>query len=137
MSQLCWNPERAPQHVGVPILGLQLKSNNTTVTWKSANSQTWGPKTKLRNNLNKFTLEKLKKEIIKMKKVNFAVTRMKRNQVVELIMNYHYLFPHLLNKTGTKRQAKPKQDIPPASITLPLNYYKNWPNKLNEYSLTN
>lgn len=30
--------------------------------------------TKLRSNLNTFTLEELKKEVIKMKKVDFAVT---------------------------------------------------------------
>lgn len=53
-----------------------------------------------------------------MKKLNFAVTRMKRNQVIDLIINYRFLFPHLLDKTGTKRQAKPKS-IPPASIKLP------------------
>ena len=64
-----------------------------------------------------------------MKKLNFAVTRMKRNQVIDLIINYCFLFPHLLNKTGTKRQAKPKS-IPPASIKLPLNNQLNWPNKL-------
>ena len=58
------------------------------------------------------------KEVIGMKKLNFAVTGMKRNQVIDLIINYRFLFPHLLNKTGTKRQAKPKS-IPPASIKLP------------------
>ena len=41
---------------------------------------------KLRNNLNTFTLEELKKEVIKMKHLNFAVTRMKRNQVIQLII---------------------------------------------------
>lgn len=58
------------------------------------------------------------KEVIGMKKLNFAVTGMKSNQVIDLIINYRFLFPHLLNKTGTKRQAKPKS-IPPASIKLP------------------
>ena len=52
----------------------------------------------LRNNLNTFTLKELKKEIIKMKADKFAVTRMKRNQIIELILTYHYLFPHLLTK---------------------------------------
>ena len=63
---------------------------------------------KLRNNLNTFTLEELKKEVIKMKHLNFAVTRMKRNQVIQLIINYRVLFPHLINKTGSKRHAKTK-----------------------------
>lgn len=75
---------------------------------------------KLRNNLNTFILEELKKEVIKMKHLNFAVTRMKCNQVIQLIINYRILFPHLMSKTGTKRQAKPKKvNIPPASIKLP------------------
>ena len=52
----------------------------------------------LRNNLNTFTLKELKKEIIEMKADKFAVTRMKRNQIIELILTYHYLFPHLLTK---------------------------------------
>ena len=52
----------------------------------------------LRNNLNTFTLKELKKDIIKMKADKFAVTRMKRNQIIELILTYHYLFPHLLTK---------------------------------------
>lgn len=74
----------------------------------------------LRKNLNTFTLEELKKEVIKMKHLNFTVTRMKRNQVIQLIINYQFLFPHLMNKTGAKRQAKPKKiNIPPASIKLP------------------
>ena len=75
---------------------------------------------KLRNNLNTFTLEELKKEVIKMKHLNFAVTHTKRNQVIELIINYQFLFPLLMNKIGTKRHDKPKtRKIPPASIKLP------------------
>ena len=91
----------------------------------------------LRRNLNTFTLAELKKEVIKMKTDKFAVTKMKRNQVVNLILTYHYLFPYLRNKTGSKRdptkvatqrqrpltktpkQSKPvKTGIPPASITI-------------------
>lgn len=62
-----------------------------------------------------------------MKHLNFAVTRMKGNQVIELIINYRFLFPHLVNKTGTKKQAKPKTNnttqtrprgLPPATIIL-------------------
>ena len=63
----------------------------------------------LRNNLKTFTLKELKKEIIKMKDDKFAATRMKRNQIIELIVQYHYLFPHLLTNQGTKRTAKAKQ----------------------------
>ena len=59
----------------------------------------------LRNNIKTFTLKELKKEIIKMKADKFAVTRMKRDQIVELILAYHYLFPHLLTKQGTKRSS--------------------------------
>lgn len=74
---------------------------------------------KLRNNLNTFTLEELKKEVIKMKHLNFTVTRMKRNQVIQLIINYRVLFPHLINKTSTvlvpKDGLKRKRlNIPPA-----------------------
>ena len=63
----------------------------------------------LRNNLKTFTLKELKKEIIKMKAEKFAVTRMRRNQIIELIVQYHYLFPHLLTNQGTERTAKGKQ----------------------------
>ena len=44
-----------------------------------------------------------------MKADKFAVTRMKRNQIIELIVQYHYLFPHLLTNKGTKRTAIGKQ----------------------------
>ena len=43
-------------------------------------------KVQLRNNLKTFTLKQLKKEIIKMQADKFAVTRMKRNQIIELIV---------------------------------------------------
>ena len=66
-------------------------------------------KVQLLKNLNTFTLKELKKEIIKMKADKFAVTKMKRNQIIELIVQYHYLFPHLLTNQGTKRTAKSKQ----------------------------
>ena len=68
-------------------------------------------------NLVTFTLQELK---IRMKHLNFSVTRMKRNQVIQLITNYRFLFPHLMNKTGSKRRAKRKTNkVPPASIKLP------------------
>ena len=66
-------------------------------------------KVQLRNNLKTFTLKELKKEIIKMKANKFVVTRIKRNQIIELIVQNHYLFPHLLTNQGTKRTAKGKQ----------------------------
>ena len=59
----------------------------------------------LRNNLKTFTLKELKKEIITMKADKFTVTRMKRDQIIELILAYHYLFPHLLTKQGSKRSS--------------------------------
>ena len=88
---------------------------------------------KLRKNLNTFTLEELKKEVINMEELKFAVTRMKRTQVVQLIINNHDLFPHLLNETGTKRQAKPvpKEYIPPASIKLPPELLRKLANQIN------
>ena len=68
-----------------------------------------------------------------MKHLTFAVTPMGRNQVIDLIIIYRFLFPHLLNKTGTKRQAKPKQDsIPPASIKLPPELFAKWANQLTK-----
>ena len=59
-------------------------------------------KIELRKNLSTYTLKELKKEIIKMKADKFAVTKMKRRQIIELIVQYHYLFPHLLTKQGSK-----------------------------------
>ena len=59
----------------------------------------------LRNNLKTFSLKELKKKIIKMKVDKFAVTRMKRDQIIELILAYRYLFPHLLTKQGSKRSS--------------------------------
>ena len=66
-------------------------------------------KIELRKNLRTFTIKELKKEIIKMKADKFAVTKMKRRQIIELIVQYHYLFPHLLTNQGSKRTAKPKK----------------------------
>ena len=65
----------------------------------------------LRNNLNTFTLKELKKEIIKMKADKFAVTRMKKNQIIELILYYHYLLPHLLTKQGSKRSSVSRKGV--------------------------
>ena len=65
----------------------------------------------LRNNLNTFTFTELKKEIVKMKADKFAVTRMKRNQIIELILDYHYLFPHLLTKQGSKRSSVSRKRV--------------------------
>ena len=63
----------------------------------------------LRNNLKTFILKEHKKEIIKMKADKFAVPRMKRDQVIELILAYHYLLPHLLTKQGGKRSSVSKK----------------------------
>ena len=65
----------------------------------------------LRNNLKTFTHKELKKEIIKMKADKFAVTCMKRDQIIELIITYHYLFPHLLTKQGSKRSSLSKNAL--------------------------
>ena len=65
----------------------------------------------LRNNLNTFTLKELKKEIIKMKADKFPVTRMKWNQIIELILTYHYLFSHFLTKQGSKRSSISKKRV--------------------------
>ena len=48
-------------------------------------------KVQLQKNLRTFTLKELKKEIIKMKVDKFAVTKMKRRQIIESIVQYHYL----------------------------------------------
>ena len=79
-------------------------------------------KIELRKNLNTYTVKELKKEIIKMKADKFAVTKMKRRQIIELIVQYHYLFPHLLKNQGSKRTAKGKQPT-----THQLANYKNIP----------
>lgn len=62
----------------------------------------------LRANLKTFTLEELKKEIIKMRADKLAVTRKKRKEVIDLIIEFHYLLPHLLTILGTKGQPKAK-----------------------------
>ena len=89
-------------------------------------------KIELRKILNTYTLKELKKEIIKMKADKFAVTKMKRRQIIELIVQYHYLFPHLLTKQGskgTKRKSnstkgnKQKPNLP--QLTHMPNYSTN------------
>ena len=79
-------------------------------------------KIELRKNLNTYTLKELKKEIIKMKADKFAVAKMKRQQIIELIIQYHYLFPHLLTKQGSKGN-KQKPNLP--QLTHMPNYSKN------------
>ena len=84
-------------------------------------------KIELRKNLNTFTLKELKKEIIKMKADKFAVTKMKRRQIIELIVQYHYLFPHLLTNRGSKgtkrKGSKQKPNLP--QLTHVPNYSTN------------
>ena len=79
-------------------------------------------KIELRKNLNTYTLKELKKEIIKMKADKFAVAQMKRQQIIELIIQYHYLFPHLLTKQGSKGN-KQKPNLP--QLTHMPNYSTN------------
>ena len=79
-------------------------------------------KIELRKNLNTYTLKELKKEIIKMKADKFAVAQMKRQQISELIIQYHYLFPHLLTKQGSKGN-KQKPNLP--QLTHMPNYSTN------------
>ena len=75
----------------------------------------------LRCNLNTFTLAELKKEVIKMKADKFAVTPLRRHQVIDLILTHHSLFSYLKNKAGSKRRPKPVTKIHPlpASIKIP------------------
>ena len=75
----------------------------------------------LRNNLKTFTRKELKKEIIKMKADKFAVTQMKRDQIIELIINYHYLCPHLLTKQGSKRSSVSRKSANNQLINQVLN----------------
>lgn len=70
--------------------------------------------------LETYTLRELKQAIIKMKANKLAITKMRRHQIVNLILPFPMLFPDILNNTRTKRQPKPpkKEVIPPASIKL-------------------
>ena len=79
-------------------------------------------KIELRKNLSTYTLKELKKEIIKMKADKFAVAKMKRQQIIELIIQYHYIFPHLLTKQGSKGN-KQKPNLP--QLTHMSNYSTN------------
>lgn len=92
---------------------------------------------KLKKNLETFTLKELRKEVIAMKADKLAVTKMTRENIINLILQFHWLFPHLMTKTGTKRnptevakrlrrplnnpRKQPKQvktGIPPGSIKI-------------------
>ena len=79
-------------------------------------------KIELRKNLNSYALKELKTEIIKMKADKFAVTKMKRRQIIELIVQYHYLFPHLLTKQDSKG-TRQKPNLP--QLTHLPNYSTN------------
>lgn len=87
---------------------------------------------KLRKNLETFTAKELKREIIAMKADKLAVTKMNREQLINLIISFHWLFPHLINKKGTKRDPTavsarrrrpltrpPKQAQPTTSTAVP------------------
>lgn len=58
---------------------------------------------KLRKNLESFTAKELKKESIAMKADKLAVTKMTREQLINLIISFHWLFSHSMTKKGTKR----------------------------------
>ena len=64
-----------------------------------------------------------------MKHLNFGVTRMKRFQVEQLIINYHYLFLHLFKKkNGPKRvtkRAKPRNNQVTYTIPHPVQPIQN------------
>lgn len=60
----------------------------------------------LKKNLETFTVKELRKEVIAMKADKFAVTKMTRENIINLILHrlqYRWLFPHLMMKTGFKR----------------------------------
>ena len=57
----------------------------------------------LKKNLETFTVKELRKEVISMKADKFTVTKMTRENIINLILQYHWLFPHLMMKTGSKR----------------------------------
>ena len=86
--------------------------------------------------LDTYTLRKLKKAIIKMKANKLAITKMRRHQMVNLILTFLMLFPDILNNTGTKRQPKPpkKEVIPPASIKLTRDLLRKLKNATNAFN---
>ena len=57
----------------------------------------------LKKNLETFTVKELRKEVIAMKADKFAVSKMTRENIINLILQYRWLFPHLMMKTGFKR----------------------------------
>ena len=50
-----------------------------------------------------FTVKELRKEVIAMEADKFAVTKINRENIINLILQYHWLFPYLMTKTGSKR----------------------------------
>lgn len=70
--------------------------------------------------LKTYKLKELKQAMIKMKANKLAITKMRRHQIVNLILPFPMLFPDILNNTRTRRQPKPpkKEVIQPASIKL-------------------
>ena len=53
----------------------------------------------------------------------FAVTKIKRRQIIELIVQYHYLFPPLLTKQGSKGTKRITKKKP--ATKLPQLTYKS------------
>ena len=56
-----------------------------------------------------------------MKAEKFALTRTKKDQIIELILGYHYLFPHLLTKQGSKRSSISRKRVNDQLINQLLN----------------
>ena len=66
----------------------------------------------LKNNLKKFTLRELKQEVLKVKKY-FQVSKLRRAEVEHVILSYHRLFQHLLNKKKVDTKPKTKKVTKP------------------------
>lgn len=66
----------------------------------------------LRNHLKHFTVKELKQEVIKVKK-GFQVSKLKCAEVEGVILNYYFLFNHLLKKNLVKKKLvkKPKFNV--------------------------
>ena len=73
-------------------------------------------KLKLKNHLKNFTVKELKHEV-KLIKSDFQVSKFKREQVVEVILNNCQLFKHLLIKNKVKKTIKPKTNTKNIKLT--------------------
>ena len=85
----------------------------------------------LKKNLETFTVKELRKEVISMKADKFTFTKMTRENIINLILQYHWLFPHLIMKAGSKRNPsaittrrwrplnKPRKQTKPVQTGIP------------------